>query len=85
MTLDPLADVLDEQLVALLALLLDARSRLSDPATADQTRQRLTAAATDPTPLELVDDATGAITPPPRRSRRPAAPTPRWPAPPSPT
>ena len=59
MSTDPqplLRGLADELVLPVLALLLDAQSRLPDPATAEDTRRRLAAAAADATPLQLVDD-----------------------------
>ena len=65
MTDDPqslLHRVPDEYTINVLALLLDARSRLPDAATARRNRDRLAAVASDPTPLQVVDDSTGVVT-----------------------
>ncbi|WP_346619589.1 hypothetical protein [Blastococcus montanus] len=62
MTSDPQTSVQsipDEQVIPVLALVLDARRRLPDAATAKQTCERLSAAAADPAPLEIVDEQTG--------------------------
>jgi hypothetical protein len=56
-----LPDVPDEHVITVLALMLEARSRLPDAATAQQSRQRLSAAAADPTPLQVIDEPTGPI------------------------
>ncbi len=53
----PLVDrIPDEHIVQVLALLLEQQHRLPDPAQARQAQARLLSAATDPNPVEIVDD-----------------------------
>lgn len=52
-----LNDLPDDQVVKVLALMLEARSWLPDAATAQEIEQRLIAVAADPTSLQIIDDA----------------------------